>query len=413
MPRDLFIHVGASKSGTSSLQHGLRSSEAALAGQGLGLPYASTGARWSRILQPLGWDVVDVEGFLRPVDDRELQRTVQGVADFPGDRLLITVEALALLDENRVEAFVGLLETIPDLRVHVVVTIRDWSHTLPSDWQQQLKRRMTTEFVTFLMQVRDDVGPDARMFRMRQDLASICSRWAAKVPPERIHVVPVGTPQQDTDSIFRDFADVVGIDHESITRPPFLVNRSYGFLECEVLRRLNVSLGSRLEDIGSEYNPHVRRTLERGGLNRSGHQRVTLPPEHLGWVQEEMRQQVRTVRELGVHEHSDLDLLVPDADCAKPLPEIDDAELARVAIDTLAGFAAKSFEVRRDLDRKLSAARRRAAGLSRRVSRLEDRVARLRDQQREASPARHRGLLPRAKGLVRRVGRRARAAVRR
>jgi hypothetical protein len=409
MSRDLFIHIGAGKSGTSSLQVGLRSSEAALAGQGLGLPYASRRDRSSRILRPLGWEVV--EGFPHPVDDRELQRTVQGIADFPGDRLLITAEDLAELDETRVDALVGRLEQVPGLRVHVVITIRDWSRTLPSDWQQQLKRRMTTDYVTYLTQVRDDTGPDAAVFRMRQDLASICSRWAARVPPERIHVVPVGTPQQDTDSIFRDIADVVGIDHESIARPTKSVNRSYGFLECEVLRRLNDSLGPRLGDIRKEYNPGVRRILAKGALDRSGHQRVTLPPEHLGWVQEEMRRQVRAVRELGVHEQSDLDLLVPNSDSAKPLPEIDDAELARVAIDTLAGFAAKSFKQRRDLNRELKATRRRATRAARRVSRLEGRVSRLPPQQREASRARRRDLVPRAKGLVRRAARRARVGV--
>jgi hypothetical protein len=394
MPRDLYLHIGASKSGTSSLQWGLRVSRAALAEQGLGLPYPSRKAGWSRILRPLGWEAV--EGFPRPVDEGELQRTIQRIADSSGDRLLVTVEDLAELDEARVESLVGRLEQVSNLRVHIVVTIRDWSRTLPSDWQQQLKRRMTTDYLTYLVQVREDAGPEARMFRMRQDLASICSRWATRVPPDRIHVVPVGTPRQDADSLFRDFADVVGIDHESIRRPTKTVNHSYGFLECEVLRRLNLSLGSRLGDVRQEYNPGVRRILAAGALDRWGHQRVTLPPEHLDWVQEEMRRQVRVVRELGVHEQSDLDLLVPSADAAKPLPEIDDAELARVAIETLAGFAAKSFKQRQDLERQLTVTRRR-------TSRAVRRVSRLRKQQRVASRAQRRGFLPRAKRVVRRA----------
>jgi hypothetical protein len=258
---------------------------------------------------------------------------------------------------------------------------------------------MTTDYLTYLVQVREDAGPEARMFRMRQDLASICSRWATRVPPERIHVVPVGTPLQDADSLFRDFADVIGIDHESIRRPAKSVNRSYGFLECEVLRRLNLSLGPRLADFGREYNPGVRRILERGALDRSSHQRVTLPPEHLDWVQEEMREQVRVLRKLGVHEQSDLDRLVPSADAAKPLPEIDDAELARVAIETLASFAAKSFKQRQDLERELAATGRRTSRAARRASRL-------RQQQQQAARVRERGLVPRAKRLVRRAARR-------
>lgn len=359
MPRDLYLHVGASKSGTSSLQVGLRASRRALAKQGLGLPYASRTERASRVLRPLGWEVV--EGFPREVDQRRLDRTVEGLARFPGDRLLVTSEDLAELDEERIEALVGRVERLTDLRVHVVVTIRDWSRTLPSDWQQQLKRRMTTDYETYLAQVRDGAGPDARIFRMRQDLASICSRWATQVPAERIHVVPIGTPGQDSDTIFREVAAIVGVDDAAIERPARSVNTSYGFLECEVLRRLNASLGPRLGNIRTEYNPGVRRILAKGALDRASQQRVTLPPEHLPWVQQEMRRQVRAVRELGVQERSDLDRLVPGADAAKPLPTIDDAELARVAIETLASFATKAFKQRRSLTQELRSTQRRLA----------------------------------------------------
>jgi hypothetical protein len=402
MPRDLFIHVGASKSGTSSLQVGLRASQRALAKQGLGLPYASRTARASRVLRPLGWEVV--EGFPAPVDHERLDQTVAGIAEIPGDRLLITIEDLAELDEERIEAFVGRLEKDPDLRVHVIVTIRDWTRTLPSDWQQQLKRRMTTDYATYLAQVRDGVGADADIFRMRQDLAGICSRWATKVPPERIHVIPVGTPKQDGDSIFRDVAAVVGVDHAAIDRPRKSVNTSYGYLECEVLRRLNISLGPRLRKIRTEYNPGVRRILAKGSLSRSSQQRVTLPPEHLGWVQEEMRRQVDAVRELGVQEHGDLDLLVPGDDAAAPLPEIDDAELARAAIDTLAAFATLTFKQRRELERELRLVRRRATRAERRVARL---------QRRRAAAAPPAALTARAARVARRAVRRARGSLRR
>lgn len=345
MVRELFIHVGVSKSGTSSLQYALRESAAALSDAGVGIVFPRRGLRVSQLLRPLGWEVA--AGFPHPVDGDALDATMTTLRRTPGDRLLLTVEDLAELDEKRIGALVDRIELRTRLRPHVVVTMRDWTRQLPSDWQQQLKRRLTTDYETWLGQVRDGVGEQSRGFRTRQDVAGVCTRWATRIPADRIHVLPVDGPGQDHDTIFRDVADVVGFDQALLTRPRRPVNASYGLLECEVLRRLNLALGDRLADIGAEYNPAVRRPLAAGALDRWGDKRVTLPPAHLPWVREEMRRQVGELRALGVREQADLDLLVPGEDAARPLPEVSEAEVAAAAVETLAGFAAWTFEHRR------------------------------------------------------------------
>lgn len=353
MARELFIHVGVSKSGTSSLQYAMRESAAALSDAGVGIVFPRRGLRVAHLLRPLGWEAG--AGYPYPVDGSALDAAMTTLRRTPGDRLLLTVEDLAELDEKRIEALVDRIELHTRLRPHVVVTVRDWSRQLPSDWQQQLKRRLTTDYETWLAQVRDRVGEQARGFRTRQDVAGVCARWATRVPAERIHVLPVAAPGQDHDTIFRDVADVVGFDHALLTRPSRPVNPSYGLLECEVLRRLNLALGDRLTNLGSEYNPAVRRPLAGGALDRWGEKRVTLPPAHLAWVREEMRRQVRELRDLGVREQADLDLLVPGEDAARPLPEISEAEISAAAIETLAGFASRTFEHRRNRARQRSA----------------------------------------------------------
>jgi hypothetical protein len=345
MARDLFIHVGVSKSGTSSLQSGLGHSVSALADADVGFALPRRAARVSVLLRPLGWEVVS--GFPNPVDPDALDTAMVKLRRTPGDRLLLSIEDLAELDEERIGALCDRLERHTRLRPHVIVTTRDWSRQLPSEWQQQLKRRLTTDYGTWLAEVRDRVGEEDRIFRARQDVAAVCGRWAARVPPDRIHVVPVGVAGQDHDTIFRDFADIVGYDHALVSRPKRQVNSSYGLVECEVLRRLNLALGDRLSDVRTEYNPGVRRPLARGVLNRGSSKRVTLPPEHLPWVQEEMRRQVAQLRSLGVRERTDLDLLVPGEEAARPLPEISEDEIAAVAIETMAGFATSTFRRRR------------------------------------------------------------------
>lgn len=339
--RDLFLHVGVAKSGTSSLQYSLRESSPALASAGVGIPFPRRAPRVSRVLRPLGWEVA--AGYPHPVDGDALDATMRHLRRTPGDRLLVSVEDLAELDEKRISALVDRVEQRTRLRPHVIVTVRDWSRQLPSAWQQQLKRRLTTAYQTWLGEVRDRSGENGRGFRLGQDVGGVCARWATRVPAERIHVLPVGVPGQDHDTIFRELADIVGFDHEVLTRPPRQVNTSYGLLECEVLRRLNVALADRLTDVRGEYNPAVRRPLAAGVLNRWSDQRVTLPPEHLPWVQDEMRRQVRELRALGVRERADLDLLVPGEDAARPLPDVSEEQVSAAAIETLAGFAVWQF----------------------------------------------------------------------
>lgn len=339
MTRQLFLHVGASKTGTSALQTGVVGSLDALAAAGVGVPLAKRGAKVSRLLEPLGWN--GITGFSEEHDAEALDEGAARIARTPGDRLLLSVEDLAEVREGDVAALVERLEGRHGLECHVVVTARDWSRQLPSEYQQQLKRRMTTDYDTYLSQVRDHEGEDARQFRARQDVAGVCERWSTSVPAQRITLVPVDT--RDHGSIFAAFATLVGYPVETVTAPERAVNQSFGLVEAEVLRRFNLSLGRRMSDVRAEYNPGVRRVLARGVLNRAGQVRITLPPEHLEWVQEAARDQVRRIEELGVRVLGDLDLLVPATTAAQPLPEVPAEEIAAVAIETFANFAVQSF----------------------------------------------------------------------
>ena len=343
MNRQLFLHVGASKTGTSSLQVGVTDSRDALAAAGVGVPLARRGAKVSRLLHPLGWN--GITGFSGEIDNVGLDAGVARVARTPGDRLLLSVEDLAEVHDAQVTALVERLEGRHELECHVVVTARDWGRQLPSEYQQQLKRRMTTDYETYLAQVRDGVGEEAHQFRARQDVAAVCARWASALPAERITLVPVDT--RDHGAIFAAFAELVGYPADTVVAPGRMVNQSFGQVEAEVLRRFNLSLGDRMSDVRQQYNPGIRRVLARGVLSRAGQVRITLPPEHLAWVQEAGADQVRRIQELKVRVLGDLDHLLPDPDSAKPLPPLDNEEMTAVAIETFANFAVQSFHDQR------------------------------------------------------------------
>jgi len=347
--RRLYVHVGSGKTGTSALQRGLWASVDALADAGIGLPFVGRQAHMTKLLRPLGWSTP--EGFVNPMERRKLKRLVPLLRDTPGDRLLISNEDLAEAGPERVEEFMKVADEA-DVDVHAILTARGWALQLPSEWQQFLKNRLTTDYDTFLGQVRDRSGEDAAHFWRRQNVLDICDRWGRGLDPSHVNIISVPSASQDPEAVFRLFGEVVGCPPSALKLHGSNVNASYGIVEAEVLRRLNVALGDRLTDYRSEYMPAIRSVLAKRALARGASARISLPPEHVDWVRTVAQQQRDTVRERGYVVHGDLDMLVPAPDAAKPLPELDQAEIAEAAVATLANFAVHEFETRQRRKRK-------------------------------------------------------------
>jgi hypothetical protein len=168
----------------------------------------------------------------------------------------------------------------------------------------------------------------------------------------------------DPDAVFRVFAEILGFDPSSLVIEEQDVNRSFGYVEAELLRRFNVALGPRLQDYEKEYMPAVRKVLIQQVLARGKKPRITLPPEHVDWIRSTTLQRLDTVRERGYTVHGDLDLLLPDETTVRPVPPVADAELAAAAIKTLADLsvvthqAAEAGRTRRQQRREQGAGQR-------------------------------------------------------
>lgn len=343
--RRLCVHIGASKTGTSALQRALRDSAGVLRRAGVGLPFADRHAHVRRLLRPAGWAAGS--GFVRPVNPGLVPTLADILRSTPGDRLLVTNEDLCEMDPSRI-ALVGQAAADAGLDVEVVLTARDWGKQLPSEWQQFLKHRLTLDFPTFLERVRHRQGAAAEHYWIRQDYAGISARWGAALDPGKVHVIAVPSMSQDPDGVFRMFGEVVGFDGQALRRPQQAVNPSFGYVEAEVLRRLNLTLGDRLLDYEREYSPAVRKVLVRRVLAREASARLAVPPEHLPWVRELDEQRVAELVGAGYQIHGDPRLLVTPPDAARPLPGLDEAEVASAAIETLANFVVRSFRDRVD-----------------------------------------------------------------
>ncbi|WP_148572688.1 hypothetical protein [Nocardioides caldifontis] len=339
--RPVSVHIGASKTGTSSLQRGLWQSVEQLGAAGIGIPLPGRVPHVRRLLRPLGW--VTGSGFVLPLDTEKLDALERRLTNTGGARLLISNEDLCEAGPDQIEALAGVLRRAR-LDPEVVLTVRNLASVLPSEWQQFLKHRLTTPYPAFLEEVRDRRGDAAAHFWTRQDYVAIAERWTRLCAPERFHVVVVPPMAEDPDAVFRFFAEAVGFPQSALRLPRGDVNASLGYVEAEVYRRLNIALGSRLAEFEKEYQPAIRRVLLKGVLARKASGRITLPPEHVDWVRAEADRQRKGLLAGGYTVHGNPDALVPPADVAKPLPEVTEQQVADAAVATLANFAVRTFE---------------------------------------------------------------------
>ena len=335
-PRPLYLHVGASKTGTSALQRGLFDSVPALADQGIGVPLPSRQDHIRQVLRPLGW--VTASGFVRGVRREQLDALTPLLRRTGGERLLMTCEDLCEVDASRASALVEVAEAA-DLEVRVVLSVRGLASVIPSEWQQFLKHRMTLDYPTFLQRLRTRNGRWGRHFWQRQDVTAICDRWRGAVGADRLDVVVTPDRSTDPEGLYRTFGQVVGFDPASLAWPERNVNASWGYVEAEVYRRVNESLGDRLPRYERDYQPALRWPLVQGVLPRSASARIPLPPDHLEWVADVAREHVARLRDSRVRVHGDPSTLVPTSEQVAELPPLDEAAVSRAAVETLANFA--------------------------------------------------------------------------
>lgn len=347
--RPVFLHIGASKTGTSALQRGLFDSAPELADQGVGLPLGSRDEHIRSVLRPLGW--VTASGFVRDPDPDGLAALETLLRETPGDRLLMTCEDLCELDPERIRLLVDALGRSGH-EVHVVLTLRGLASVVPSEYQQFLKHRMTLDYPTFLERVRDQKGRWAKHFWQRQHVARILERWTEAVGDDHLDVIVTPDRAADPDGLYRMFGEVVGVDTTTLTWPERNVNASWGYVEAEVYRRVNAALGDRLGRYEKDYQPGLRWPLVQGVLPRSASARITLPPEHLTWVTEATEEGFEFLKAHEVRVHGDLASLMPAEADAAPLPDLDEAAVARAAVETLANLAVFTLERQRRSRRK-------------------------------------------------------------
>lgn len=277
------VHVGEPKTGTTFLQQVMWGNRAALAQHGVLLPGNRLSDHW-RATQDL----------------REVvQRPDDPIGSWAGDwdRLaaearrtpsvgVISHELLAAADREHAARAVA---SLAPAEVHVVVTVRELAGLLPAEWQETVKHRNARGWHDWLADVVDDEAhqPDRRQFWFWKvhDTAALLDVWAAQLPPERVHVIPVPPPDAPPGLLWDRFASVLGLPAEpsgpagGVDLSAARRNPSLGVVETELVRRLNEVLPERYPNFA--YMDWVKERIAQRTLAKlPGAAKLQLPPEY-------------------------------------------------------------------------------------------------------------------------------------
>ncbi|MGH3797422.1 MAG: hypothetical protein ACRDSP_21345 [Pseudonocardiaceae bacterium] len=324
----LFLHVGTPKTGTTYLQDLLWRNRRELRRRGVCYPGEHCDAHFLAAMDLQGATAEELGIVSLP---GAWNRLVYQVASTRGT-VVISHELFSPMGPDRIER---VLEAFRGCELHVVCTARDLGRQLPAVWQENLKNRHTLGFAQFLDSVRNSADGHwlGELFWRMQDVPDVLRRWAATLPPQRVHVVTVPPAGSAPGQLWRRFATVLGVHPDNLDDIPTEPNHSLGPAEAQLLRKLNLVLPPDLR--WEVYGLTIREQLfDMLARRPSGNRRVTLPPAQLPWVIEESQRMMAELAESKYQIIGDLDDLLPTIPAQGPDPDVvTDAELLDIALE--------------------------------------------------------------------------------
>ena len=300
------VHIGPSKTGTTSLQGALWAARDALIAQGV--RYAGHSRHSGAAARAVAGlrSAYSEDGSPPPI--RLWEAIVEEIRAAPEQRAMFSSEFLA---GARPPAIRRIVEDLDPARIHVVMTLRPLARMLASRWQQNVQTGETIAYDAWLQELfnRPDDAPDMPVWlRHRHD--RVLTRWAEIVGLERMTVVVVN--DQDHAQVLRAFEGLLGLTPGTLALQDDLANRSLTLAEVEALRAFNVAFKSR--QLGRGLQMRVLRLGLAGPMKvrrpAPDEPRIETPQWALDRAGELSREMVANIGASGVQVVGDLSRLV-------------------------------------------------------------------------------------------------------
>lgn len=335
MSEQLYLHLGAMKTGTSFLQGVLRASAEPLAAAGvLVAPNRSAAVH----------DAVDFKksaGRARGRTDGAWEALVRKARRFDGRATVLSHEYFSLQPPPRVDSILASLEGFD---VHAVLTVRDATGVLPAQWQTAARNTGRHTWPEYVAAASDpSTRPGSHTFLRAQRTARTIRVWRPRLAPGRLHVVTVPPPGAPRTLLWDRFAEVLGVDPALAVQTKVRSNPSAGYATAHLLCLVHAEAGRRRLPERQVQRLAVF-VADRAAARRAEEPVPPLDGPTLRFAAQWNRRAVRAVRRSGVELIGDLDDLPvqPDLSAARPLRPPEDGTVvaaARAAAETLAELA--------------------------------------------------------------------------
>jgi len=373
-----YVHIGLGKTGTSTIQRSLTENQAALAELGIEVPGAGHGDARRAVYDLMGRRIGGADASDNARVAGAWAPYAASIVASPAPAVVFSEEMLALARPKQVRT---LVSSLAPRRVVVIVTIRDLGRTIGSFWQQMLMMGRTETLPEFVAAVRDPTeGAGAALgFWLRQDLARVLAAWETAVPASDIRIVTLPGPGQPPELLNDRFASVIGAPAGLLRSSRVKGNASVGVVEAEVVRRLNVAIGSHLTE---QQRLQLMQTVRLGLVERSSTS-ITAPAAEADWIRSRAAEMVAALQARGYPLVGSWDDLVPALGTdAPPVPEAELADATLTALTAVSRSQAELWTRNRRLRRRARgvadsapatdlASRRRAAGFRLKARLLE------------------------------------------
>lgn len=289
--KEVFLHIGLPKTGTTAIQGALAEARGRL--RDLGVVYPGRGLNhWRESNGLIPW--VSAGGLIYPGTERHWLHLIEEVQSVIDKKVIISSEQFAGATNPEIDVILDKLQP-----TRVLITLRPPERIIASRWQQHVRSGLTQSFDEWLADVK--VRPVLRG-TSPFDLSSVVETWAHHVGAERITVIVVSDDHAFLPRAFERILDIpegtlqlTGSHHE---------NRSWSFDEVELQRNINIYLHDYIS------TPQQQQQFLTRPAERMTALRTLLPGEHRIPVPASVVEECRATGQRDAHIITDLGVTV-------------------------------------------------------------------------------------------------------